>query len=153
MVKRSRRTKLTLADYVRHRNGVPLGASGSLGNMLRRSFGARSFAEFWQYWNPIFGYGLGKYVYAPLKLVLPSRLALVLTFVVTGVIHDVATMAVRRDVAFLFIPWFFFLGAGVVLGQFAKMNLAQHSWAIRALTHTVYLCACLALAILVFNIR
>jgi hypothetical protein len=31
---------LTLAQYVRRRTGVPLGASGSLRNMLHRSLGA-----------------------------------------------------------------------------------------------------------------
>lgn len=52
--------RLTLAQYVHRRNGVPLGDSGSLRNMLIRSFGAGSFGRFWQYWNPIFDYGLGK---------------------------------------------------------------------------------------------
>jgi hypothetical protein len=56
---------LTLSQYVHRRNGVPLGDAKSLPNMLHRSFGAASFAAFWQYWNPIWGYGLGKYVYTP----------------------------------------------------------------------------------------
>ena len=43
-LKQPRKT-LTLAQYVRNRNGVPLGASGSLGNMLKRSLGAGSFAK------------------------------------------------------------------------------------------------------------
>ena len=71
------RKKLTLSEYVRRRNGVPLGAPGSLRNMLRRSFGARSFAGFWQYWNPVFGYCLGRYIFVPLKRVSPPSVALV----------------------------------------------------------------------------
>ncbi len=55
--------RVRLVQYVYRRNGVPLGDSNSLRNMFIRSFGAGSFARFWQYWNPIFGYGLGKYVY------------------------------------------------------------------------------------------
>ncbi|MCB0198341.1 MAG: hypothetical protein KDJ65_40755, partial [Anaerolineae bacterium] len=47
----------TLRQYVALRNGVPLGDGRSLRHMLRRSFGAASFAGFWQYWNPIWGYG------------------------------------------------------------------------------------------------
>jgi len=62
-----RKRKLTLAQYVRRRNGVPLGASGSLRNMFYRSLGAGSIAGFWRYWNPVFGYYLGRYIYAPLK--------------------------------------------------------------------------------------
>ncbi len=81
--------------------------------MLRRSFGAQSFAGFWQYWNPIFGYGLGKYVYAPLRTYLPAFIALILTFVICGLGHDLITMALRQEITFLFTPWFFFLGSGV----------------------------------------
>lgn len=149
----ARRKKLGLSDYVRRRNGVPLGASGSLQNMLRRSFGATSFDRFWQHWNPIFGYNLGRYVFAPLKRVLPPYVALILTFVVTGIIHDAVTMAVRRDVAFLFTPWFFFLGIGVVLAKATRMDLGAYSWGVRAVCHSIYLGVCLALAFVVFTIR
>ena len=121
--------------------------------MMHRSFGARSFAGFWQYWNPIFGYHLGKFVFAPLKKVFPSYAALILTFVVTGIIHDLVTMAVRHDVAFLFTPWFLFLGIGVVLGKVVRMDISEHSQGIRATIHLAYLGGCLALAILVFAIR
>ena len=54
-MKQNRSKTLTLEAYVKHRNGVPLGASGSLENMLVRSLGAGTFAKFWQYWNPIWG--------------------------------------------------------------------------------------------------
>ena len=121
--------------------------------MLHRSFGARSFAGFWQYWNPIFGFCLGKFVFAPLKKVFPSSISLILTFVVTGIIHDLVTMAVRKDIAFLFTPWFFFLGIGVVLGKAAGMDLATSSWTVRAAVNSIYLGVCLALAILVFTTR
>ena len=147
------RRELTLADYVRRRNGVPIGAPGSLRNMLRRSFGARSIDAFWQHWNPIFGYYLGKYVFVPLKKVCPSYVALLLTFIVTGVIHDLVTMAVRRDLAFLFTPWFFFLGTGVVLSKIGRMDIAASSWGVRAAIHSIYLSGCLGLAFMTFAIR
>jgi D-alanyl-lipoteichoic acid acyltransferase DltB (MBOAT superfamily) len=147
------RKKLSLSEYVRRRNGVPLGASGSLKNMLRRSFGARSFAGFWQHWNPIFGYYLGKYVFVPLKRVSPPYVALILTFVVTGIIHDVVTMAVRQDVAFFFTPWFLFLGIGVVLSKMTGMDIGACSWKLRAVFHATYLGVCLALAFVVFTVR
>lgn len=95
---------VTLSDYVRRRNGAPLGASGSLQNMLYRSFGAGTFAKFWQYWNPIWGYALGRYVYAPMHRYIPASLALILTFTVSGAIHDLATILVRASPAFLFTP-------------------------------------------------
>lgn len=153
VAKRLSRKRLTLSAYVRRRNGVPLGAPGSLRNMMRRAFGARSFAGFWQYWNPIFGYCLGTFVFSPLKKVLPSSVALILTFLVTGIVHDLVTMAVRQDVAFLFTPWFFFLGIGVVLGKVADMDIAASSWTVRVAVNLAYLGVCLALAVLIFTIR
>lgn len=40
------RSTLSLSQYVKKRNGVPLGASHSMRNMLSRSFGAKSFPIF-----------------------------------------------------------------------------------------------------------
>ena len=130
---------LTLAEYVEKRNGVPLGDSHSLQNMLRHSFGASSFARFWQYWNPIWGYGLGKYVYSPLQRVLPMALALIMTFMISGALHDLVTMALRRSVTFFFTPWFFILGVGVVVGRVIKMDLSNYAWWIRASVNLIYL--------------
>lgn len=139
---------LTLAQYVERRNGVPLGAPNSLRNMLHRSLGAGSFAGFWQYWNPIWGYGLGKYVYAPLRRVLPPWIALILTFVVSGGIHDLATMAIRGSGAFLFTPWFFLLGIGVVLGRAVGMDLSSRPWLVRAGVNLTYIAVCLAVTLI-----
>ncbi len=130
---------LTLAQYVERRNGVPLGDSSSLRNMLQRSFGATSFAGFWQYWNPIWGYGLGKYVYMPTSRILPASVALIMTFIISGGIHDLATMAISRSFAFLFTPWFFLLGIGVVLGRAFGMDLSDRPWWVRASTNLAYL--------------
>lgn len=136
--------ELTLSQYIRRRNGLPAGARGSLRNMLHRSLGARSFAVFWQHWNPVFGYGLGRYVYSPLRHVASPAIALVLTFVVSGAIHDLVTMAVRGSMAFLFTPWFFLLGLGVIAGRAARIDLSGRPWLFRAAVNIAYVAACLA---------
>jgi hypothetical protein len=100
------RQTLTLSQYVEFRNGVPLGVSKSFTNMLHRSLGAASFAEFWQYWNPIWGYGLGKYVYAPARRIFARAATFIATFIVSGAIHDLATMAVSRSFPFCLRPGF-----------------------------------------------
>ena len=133
----------TLAQYVALRNGVPLGDGRSLRNMLQRSFGATSFAGFWQYWNPIWGYGLGRYVYAPLRRVLPPAVAFILTFAISGGLHDLAMMAVSRSPALLFTPWFVLLGIGAVLSRVAEMDLAQRPFWVRAGVNLAYLVVCL----------
>ncbi|MFN2170194.1 MAG: acyltransferase [Candidatus Promineifilaceae bacterium] len=140
--------RLTLAEYVRRRNGVPLGDSRSLRNMLIRSFGAGSFGQFWQYWNPIFGYGLGKYVYSPLQRFLPPAVALVMTFIISGGIHDLVTMAIRRSTAFFFIPWFFLLGVGVVIGRGLNIDFSERPWLVRSAINLSYMLVCLAITLL-----
>ncbi len=141
----------TLRQYVALRNGVPLGDGRSLRNMLRRSFGAASFAGFWQYWNPIWGYGLGRYVYAPLGRVLPPAVAFILTFAISGGLHDLATMAVNRSPAFLLTPWFVFLGIGAVLGRVAGMDLGKRPFWVRASVNLAYLLVCLVPALALRN--
>ena len=139
---------LTLAQYIRRRNGVPLGSAGSLRNMLPRSLGAGSFAGFWQYWNPVLGYGLARYVYSPLKRVLPTAAALIMTFVVCGALHDLVIMAIRGSATFLFTPWFFLLGVGVVFGRAVGMDFSSRPWLIRAFVNLTYVGACLAGALI-----
>ena len=142
----------TLGEYVMLRNGVPLGDGRSLRNMLQRSFGAASFAGFWQFWNPIWGYGLGRFVYAPLRRVVPPAVAFILTFAISGGLHDLATMAVSWSPAFLFTPWFTVLGMGAVLGRVAGMNLGKRPFWVRAAVNLAYLVVCLLPALALRNV-
>lgn len=140
---------LTISQYVEFRNGVPLGDSKSFPNMLHRSLGASSFVAFWQYWNPIWGYGLGKYVYAPLLKILPPVAAYIVTFVVSGGIHDLATIAVRRSFSFLITPWFFLLGVGAVLSRALGMDLSNRPWWIRVSVNLIYLVSSLVVVLFI----
>jgi len=115
--------------------------------MMSRSLGARSFAVFWQYWNPVFGYGLARYVNAPLRQVLPSAVAVILTFVVCGGLHDLVASSIRRSPTFPFSTWFLFLGVGVVAGRAVGMDLADRSWVTRAGVNIAYLVVCLVVSI------
>ncbi|MCO4770052.1 MAG: acyltransferase [Deltaproteobacteria bacterium] len=114
--------------------------------MLQRSFGAKSFAEFWRHWNPIFGYYLGKYSYVPASRFAPRWLALTLTFVLCGGLHDVVTLLFRGYTHFLFTRWFFLLAIGVLIGETARMNMSQRPPWLRGVVHLTYLSTCLLLA-------
>jgi hypothetical protein len=142
------RRGISLGQYVKRRNGVSLGGSGALQNMLQRSFGARSFAGFWRYWNPIFGYYLGKYIYSPTSRLTPRWLALLVTFLICGALHDTVTLLFRGTTQFLFTFWFFFFSLGVILGERMGLNMAQRPFWFRAAIHLTYLSICLVLAIL-----
>jgi hypothetical protein len=143
---------LTLGQYVHLPNGVPLRDGQSLRNMLYCSSGAASFAVFWWHWNPIWGYGLGKYVYSPLRRFLPSFAVIILTFIISSANHDLATMGVRRSFAFLFTPWVFLLGVGAVLSWIFTMDLSHRPWSVRASINLVYLVICFILPLLASRI-
>lgn len=142
---------MTLGAYIEKRNGVPMGHSKSLSNNLYRSFGARSFAVFWTYWNPIFGYYLGTRVYKPLKNFLPAAIALVLTFIFCGMVHDLVTTVVRGDLSLFFSIWFAFMGNAVLVSKGMKQDLSHQPWILRALANLLILGACFGLTYYLHN--
>ena len=137
---------MNLSDYVKKRNGVPLGASSSLRNMMNRSLGAGKFSKFWIYWNPIWSYYLGKYIFKPLKSILPPWLSLLLTFAFCGFLHDVVIMVLRWNFEVLLTPWFLLMGFCVVLGDYAKIDYSKFTWIIRASINIVIILSCLFIA-------
>ena len=86
---------ITLSQYVKRRTGVPLGSKHSMRNMLYRALGAKSFPLFWHYWNPIWGYYLSRNVMRPLASFLPVSLATLVTFLVSGGLHDIAVSIIK----------------------------------------------------------
>lgn len=137
---------MNLSDYVKRRNGVPLGDSNSLRNMLNRSLGAGKFSIFWQYWNPIWGYYLGKYIFKPLKCIFPPALSLILTFIICGFIHDLAIMLLKWKFTLLLTPWFLFMGLCVILVNYLKIDYSKFPWMARAAINIVIILGSLFIA-------
>ncbi len=134
---------MKLSEFVKRRNGVSIGESDSLRNMLHRSLGAGKFSVFWKHWNPIWGYYLGKYIFKPLKLVFPPTLSLIITFVLCGFIHDLVIMLLKWQFTLLLTPWFFFMSLCVVLGDYLKLDYSKIPWIARALVNVIIISACL----------
>jgi hypothetical protein len=114
--------------------------------MLTRALGAGKFSIFWQYWNPIWGYYLGKYIFKPLKAIFPPALALLLTFAVCGFIHDLALMLLKWKFTLLLTPWFIWMGLCVVLSESTKMDYSTLPWIARAAINVLVIASCLLLA-------
>ncbi|MCB0662972.1 MAG: hypothetical protein KDC24_09545 [Saprospiraceae bacterium] len=114
--------------------------------MLKRSLGAGTFAGFWQYWNPIWSYYLGKYIFKPLKKVFPVALSLVLTFVVCGFIHDLVIMGIRKELALVFTPWFLLMGTWVVVSERFNLQYNFPNWVSRAVINLITIVICFWLA-------
>ena len=139
---------MTLGEYVQHRNGSPLGGAGSIRQMVSRSLGAGSFAEFWRHWNPIWGYGLKRFVHDPLRRFVPSAVAGLATFVVSGALHDGAVTLLRGSTTHVMTPWFLLLGIGAYVGRLRGMDLSRSTWRWRATINLAYLGGSLAMVLL-----
>lgn len=138
---------MKLSEFIKRRNGVPVGHSASLRNNLIRSVGAKNFAVFWNYWNPVFGYYLGKFIFKPLKRYLPVTLSVLLTFVSCGLIHDLVTTLIRGRISLFFTVWFSIMGLAIVLTKRIDYDLSPSSWMIRASFNVLILSGCLLLTI------
>ena len=138
---------MTLTEYVKKRNGVPIGSSKSLRNNLYRSLGAKNFSTFWNYWNPIFGYYLGKYIFKPSKRIFPVGVALLFTFIFCGMIHDSVTMIFRWKISFFFTIWFSMMGIAVLITRFFNHNFNKQNWIFRASVNLSIVGLCFLLTI------
>ena len=126
----------TLGEFVRRRLG-----SGSdleqLKRMFGRSFGAGSFGAFWRYWNPVYTYYLDRFVYRPLRKVLPRPLAVVATFACSGfLLHDLpfwwgVTVLRTRSLPVPFVALWFALMAVLALLE-ARLGLEYAALPFRA---------------------
>lgn len=94
--------------------------------MVRQSFTAPTFRQFWQRWNPLFSYYLLFFVYRRFNQFLPDGLASVLTFVFSGVIHDLAASAVLGRPFFRFSVTFGLYGIWTVLESRLNVSLLGH---------------------------
>ena len=139
-------TKITLAQFVKLRNGVPIGHTDSLKNMLSRSLGAGCFAQFWQYWNPVWGYYLSQCVYQPIKRFFGKSIAVVATFFVSGFLHDLAIMLVKQQSSILLTVWFTLMGLTVVLSEAVKLRYGALPWFVRALINVSLIMGCFYLS-------
>lgn len=139
---------MKLSEYVKKRNGVPIGHSKSLQYNLQRSLGAKNFSAFWNFWNPIFGYYLGTKVFKPLKRIFPIAISLILTFIFCGMVHDLVTTLLRGKLSLLFSVWFFFMVIAVVVTKYINYDLSRKKWLYRATMNIVIIGFCLLLTIL-----
>ena len=141
------RRTISLSEYVKKRNGVALGAPGSMGNMLNRSLGASSFYLFWQYWNPIWGYYLSREIMKPLSQLFPIWLAIIMTFAISGALHDLAVTLVKWRFTFFFTPWFTLMGFMVLATKRFRISYKEYHWLIRASINITLVVVCLVLTI------
>lgn len=103
--------------------------------MCRQSFLADSFAKFWQNWNPLFSYFLLYSFYRPLKKLFPRFIAVMITFAISGAIHDLAASIALSRVYYLFTLSFTLFGLFVLLEEFLQLKLTKAPLMVRPFYH------------------
>ena len=122
--------------------------------MFRRSFGAGTPAEFWRYWNPVYGYYLYYRCYRPLRRWLARGPALLLTFAASGfLLHDLpfgwwVRVLKARSLLLPFVSlWFVLIGAAVLLTEALNVSYAGRPLAVRLAANALSILLPLALAL------
>jgi len=145
-----RRRRLTFRQYLQLSLGSRGGGSTWF-NFFIKPFAARSVAEFWRLWNPVYGYSLYWFSYRPLVRVLPRPLAMLITFVACGfVLHDLPAWLVTWRI----LPpgatiAFFMFGIGTILGEGLHMDLSRWPVWARATINVGYLAGCILVMLLI----
>lgn len=137
-ITKTSKNRISVRACVLHRLGNPAGPWCAIKNMFSLSFSAKSFSDFWRYWNPVHHYFLLYFIYRPLRKILPRSLSVIFTFAFCGFfLHDIV------HIAFTGIPlitvWFLFLSIGILISEFFKMDLSSRSKTLRVIINLVYL--------------
>jgi hypothetical protein len=83
--------------------------------VLVRPFLAPSLSDFWSLWNPVWSWHLQRWCYRPLRRRMPRATAALLTFIASGLAHNLLAWAVSGRFSPLTTVFFGVLGI-VVLG-------------------------------------
>lgn len=97
-------------------------------HMFKKSFVQRNFRMFWNIWNPIYSYVLTFFVYKPLRQWIPKSMALLLTFVINGLFHDIVVLILLGETRLTLSKLFFIYGIIVILESYLKINLPSNKF-------------------------
>jgi len=124
--------------------------------MFIKAFQAKSAKEFWNYWNPIFGYYMLFYFYKPLTNKVPRAIRVIATFTFSGFfLHDILLwwpfcwMIAYKTCFPLGTIWFFFLSIIMLILEKIGFNTKKYSQKVRVLANFIYLGIAMALTLLV----
>lgn len=134
---------MNLEEYTYYRTGstkIPV----VIRNMFFKPFVSSSLKSFWKYWNPTWGYFLLFYCYKPIKTIFPAWVALITTFIVSGLAHDIIYIIpmMIKEVKFVFpfiTVWFFIISIGILLSESLQINFKKISLKFRPIIHLGYL--------------
>lgn len=80
----------------------------------------------------------------PASSFLPVWLAVLITFAVSGGLHDIAVSVVKWQFIFFFTPWFVFMGLMVVVTKYLDLTYGGLPWGVKAVINSAFIGVCLA---------
>lgn len=134
---------MNLEEYTYYRTGSTK-VSLIIRNMFFKPFVSSSFKSFWKYWNPSWGYFLLFYCYKPIKTIFPDWAALIITFLISGLVHDIIYIIpmMINEVEFVFpfiTVWFLIISIGILLTEYLQIDFNKTNIIFRPFFHFGYL--------------
>jgi hypothetical protein len=71
---------------------------------------------------------------------------MIMTFAVSGALHDLAVTIIKWKLTFFFTPWFSLMGFIVLATKKFGISYREHHWLIRASINIALVAVCLVLA-------
>lgn len=141
---------MNLEEYTQYRTGSTK-ISLIIRNMFFKPFVSSSFRFFWKYWNPSWGYYLLFYCYKPIKTIFPDWAALIITFLISGLFHDILYIVpmMIKEVRFVFpfiTIWFLIISVGILVTEYFQINFNKINVKLRPIIHLGYLVGTFILA-------
>ncbi|MFB2668973.1 acyltransferase [Shewanella xiamenensis] len=93
----------------------------------------------------MWGYYLSHNVMRPISQFLPMWLAVLVTFLVSGALHDLAVALVKWQTIFFFTPWFGIMGVIVIASNKYRLSYGTLPWIMRALINLLFIFSSFAL--------
>ena len=134
---------MTLEEYIQYRTGTTK-ISLIIRNMFFKPFVSSSFKSFWKYWNPSWGYFLLFYCYKPIRTFFPHWASLIITFLISGLLHDIIYIIPKmmNKVGFVFpfiTVWFLIISIGILVSEYLQINFNKINLKFRPIFHLGYL--------------
>lgn len=135
---------MTLEEYIHYRTGEKEIPRIILA-MLVKPFKADSLRKFWMYWNPGYGYYLLYYCYQPLRKIFPDWLSFILTFLLSGIAHDVfyilpMLLINNGNIPIPFVAiWFLLIALGILLTDCFQINFKKLNTVFYPFIHFAFL--------------
>jgi hypothetical protein len=84
----------------------------------------------------------------PISGFVPIWNAVIVTFMMSSLMHDLTISIFYQEIYVLFTPWFGLMGLFVVLTEKFNISYADHPWPLRVLANSIFLGASYSIAYL-----